>query len=208
MPLRALAEPEYPNFCSPNAIPTMKEVLEASQNINALKGKIDQIGNASYTSNAADSKTVKDSMKTFCCAMYTRYDLQKRHDSAKQDYEVAKQRVESVRYPAKDLSYLGTIVPFGRPLRPDSVPVLMGVTIVFVILSLALLLGLGNVHLMYSSPGAVSSVRLFFLQLIDSYRTTSKGVLLITILLSAAAAGGIYYGIQKTHPEWLGLQSA
>lgn len=140
-------------------------------------------------------------MNDFCCAMWARNEYEQRFNEAKQDYDIAKNRIDSVRNPPANLSYYGTLIPFARPLRSDSVPILLGTSLVFLILALGMLLNLGNVQLAYVGPRSYGPG--FLTQLVDSFRQTSGIVIGITILASAGVAVGIYYGILKKHPEWL-----
>lgn len=190
----------YFSSCKMSSAKSVKELMALSQTISQLKGKIDSKGQE-YSASEADKVVLKQSMKDFCCAMWARREFETRHAEAEEDYKIAKQRVESVRDPPANLSYMGTIVPLGRPLRSDSVPMLLITSLVFLILGLGLLLNIGNVQLAYVGPRSYGPG--IFERLIESYRQTSWGVLGITIVLSAAAAGGIFYGIQKTYPEWL-----
>lgn len=190
----------YPNSCNMGSAKTVKDLIELSQTISQLKGKIDYMGN-NYSASESDKLILKDSMKDFCCAMWARREYQRRYLEAEEDYKIANQRVESVRNPPANLSYMGTIVPLARPLRSDSVPMLLITSLVFLILGLGLLLNIGNVQLAYVGPRSYGPS--FFERLSDSFRQTSWAVLGITIVLSAGLAGGIFYAIQKTRPEWL-----
>lgn len=190
----------YPNSCRMGSAKSVKELMTLSQTVSQLRGKIDSQGQ-SYAASEQDKLVLKQSMKDFCCAMWARREFEHRHKEAEEDYKIAKQRVDSVRNPPANLSYMGTIVPLGRPLRSDSVPMLLITSLVFLILGLGLLLNIGNVQLAYVGPRSYGPGLLE--RLTDSFRQTSWMVLGITILLSAGAAAGIFYGIQKTHPEWL-----
>lgn len=191
----------FPDTCNLQTAKSVKDIVELSQRVNTLKARTDNLDYAQTdaTTVTNDGQTLKSAMKDFCCAIESRNDLQQRYIDAKKDYDIAKQRVDTVRYPPAQVSYLGTVVPFGRPLRSDSVPILLATTLVFVILGLGLLLNLGNIQLAYVGPRAYGPG--FFQQLVDSYRQTSWTVLLITIAASSAAAIGIYYAIKKKDSE-------
>jgi hypothetical protein len=178
----------------------VKDMMELSRNINNLASKI-SLQAGTYTTSAADEQTLKQSMNDFCCAMWARNEYEQRYKESKEDYAIAKHRIESVRNPPANLSYFGTLMPFPRPLRSDSVPILLGISLVFLILALGMVLNLGNVQLAY--VGSRSYGPGFLTQLEESFRQTSWMVIAITIVVSAGAAGGIYYGIQKTNPEWI-----
>lgn len=180
---------------------TIKDFVDMGNQATTLKARVNA---TDYVLTQDDQQILRNKMNEFCCAMWMRNDIQNHYNDAKQDLEVAKKRVEVTRNPPADVSYLGTYVPFGRPLRSDSVPVLIGVTLTFLILSLGLLLNLGNVQLAYVAPRSYGPS--FFQNLVESFRETSWPLLGITVAASAAVAGSIYYGIQKTHPEWLGLK--
>jgi hypothetical protein len=81
---------------------------------------------------------------------------------------------------------------------------LLAVSLTFIILSLGMILNLSSIQIAYKgAPGGGPS---FFDALYFSYQQTSWTILALTAVLSAGAAGGIYYAIQKTRPEWLGLR--
>ncbi len=191
---------QYPNNCTLASAKPVKDMMTLSRNLNGLASKINLMGQ-NYAATEADKQVLKDSMNDFCCARWARNEYEQRYKDAAKDYDIAKNRVESVRNPPANLSYLGTIWPLPRPLRSDSVPVLIGINLVFLILALGMLLNLGNVQLAYVGPRSYGPG--FFTQLADSFRQTSWMVIAITVVVSAGLAGGIYYGIQKTHPEWL-----
>ena len=191
---------QYPNNCTIASARPVKDMMALSQTVNNLAGKINFQGNT-YATSPADEQILKDSMNDFCCAMWARNEYEQRFKEVKQDYDIAKNRVDSLRNPPANLSYFGTLMPFPRPLRSDSVPILLGISLVFLILALGMLLNLGNVQLAYVGPRSYGPG--FLSQLGDSFRQTSWMVIAITMAVSAAAAGGIYYGIQKTNPEWL-----
>ena len=179
---------------------SVKDMMALAQTVNNLSGKITLMGQ-NYGATEADKQTLTTSMNDFCCAMWARNEYEQRYKEAKQDYDLAKQRIESVRNPPANLSYLGTLIPLPRPLRSDSIPILLGITLVFLILALGMLLNLGNVQLAYVGPRSYGPG--FITQLTDSFRQTSWMVIAITIAASAAVAGGIFYGIKKNRPEWL-----
>jgi hypothetical protein len=188
------SDKSFPGSCTRDTAKSVKDTIVLAQRINNLKGKIDR-ESTSYSASDDDKNMLKQSMKDFCCAMYTRKELENTYREAQQDYSVAKQRVDSVRNPPAQVSAYGTTIPFGRPLRSDSVPILLGTTLLFIILALGILLNLGNVQLAYVGPRSYGPG--VFQQLIDSYRQTSWSVLLITVAASAGVAIGIYYAVQN-----------
>jgi hypothetical protein len=196
---------QYPNICTLASAKSEKE-MKLFERVNRLKGKIDALGGEYTETNTSaqinnDRVVLKQAMSDFCCSMWARNEYKQRQKDAQEDYEVSKYRVESVRNPPAKLSYLGTVIPLPRPLRPDSVPILLIISLVFLIMALGMLLNLGNVQLAYVGPRSYGPG--FLTQLMDSYQQTSWMVLLITVVVSAGSAFGVYYGIQKTHPEWL-----
>jgi hypothetical protein len=190
----------YPNSCSMGSAKTVKDLISLSQTVSKLNGKIENMGK-DYQATEDDKRILKQSMKDFCCAMWSRTEFEKRNQEVQEDYIIAKQRVESVRNPPANLSYMGTIVPLGRPLRSDSVPILLITSLVFIILGLGLLLNIGNIQLAYVGPRSYGPGLIE--QLRTSFQQTSWAVIGITVLASAGIAGGIFYGIQKTNPELL-----
>lgn len=192
---------QYPSMCRLSSPTSIKDFMGQYLVAKPLKDQIDAISGDTTDIGQGLSDSLRGSMKDFCCAMWARKEYQTRYQSAKQDYDVAKGRAESTRNPAADLSYRGTTFPLGRPLRPDSVPVLIAVTLTFFIFGTGILLYQGNVKFIYTGTGAG-----FLTQLIDSFRQTSGSVLGITIVGAAVLAGGGFYGVLKTHPEWLGYK--
>ena len=176
---------------------SVKDILDLAQRVGSLKQKTEV---ANYEASEEDKTLLKRSMNDFCCAMWAREDLQGRYKDAVQDIEVAKRRVEAVRNPPNNLSYFGTVVPLGRPLRSDSVPILLGLSILFLILTLGMLLNLGNIQLGFSgTSGGVGPG--YFSQLGSYFQETNKTVLGITILASIAVGGGLFYAFLKPAPE-------
>ena len=178
--------------------------MALSDTINRLRGKQAALGSDYRDGNVNariedDKTTLRTSMNDFCCAMWARTEYNQRYKDAVTDYDIAKRRVESVRNPPADLSYMGTVLPLPRPLRSDSVPILLITSLVFCILALGMALNLGNIQLAYVGPRSYGPS--FFQRLADSYRQTSWAVLIITVLVSAGVTGGIYYGIQKSKSE-------
>jgi hypothetical protein len=196
----------YPSQCDRQAsTKTTQEILQLVSDISKLKGDLDRGGDSYINTNLSSlSDVVKGKVQSFCCVLNARKTAETQLQQVKEEYAIAQQRVASLRKPEAGVSYFGTRVPFGRPLRTDSVPILLAVTIAFIILSLGMILNLSSIQIAYKTPpGGGPS---FFDSLYFSYQQTSWMILAITVVLSAGAAGGIYYGIQKTHPEWLGLK--
>lgn len=193
----------YDNSCSlRNSDASVSKLMELAAKVKELKTASAASGFA-YLEGTQGTE-LKTAMRDYCCAMWVRKNYEDQLSQAKQDYQIAKQRAESLRNPPADVSYKGTIVPLGRPLRPDSVPVLLSVTFIFFIVALGLLLNMQNIQftLTKTGPGLTSVL----LQVFDSYRQTPLSVLGLTIVGAAAVAGGIFYGILKTKPELLGYK--
>jgi hypothetical protein len=197
----------FPSQCDrQSSTKTTEEILQLVSDIAKLKGDLDRGGDSYINDNATTlSNTIKNQVQSFCCVMNARKTAEQQLQDAKEEYAVAQGRVKSLRKPEADISSFGTRVPFGRPLRTDSVPFLLAVTITFIILSLGMILNLSSIQIAYKAPPG-GGLGLFFQNLYFSYQQTSWMVLGLTVVLSAGAAGGIYYAIQKTHPEWLGLK--
>ncbi len=197
---------QYPNSCTLASAKTVKDMMALSATVSRLRGKQAALGSDYQDGNpnartSDDRAALKTAMNDFCCAMWARNEYDQRYKEAQTDYDIAKRRVESVRNPPANLSYMGTVIPLPRPLRSDSVPILLITSLVFCILALGMLLNLGNVQLAYVGPRSYGPG--FFQMLAESFRQTSWMVLAITVVVSAGLAGGIYYAIQKTHPEWI-----
>jgi hypothetical protein len=192
---------KFPDSCGSTGAKSISQIMNLSKRVNDLNGKIKTIGN-NYNANdtSDDALELRNAMKEFCCAMSARIEYEQKYKEATQDYEVAKQRVESVRNPAAQVSYFGTAFPFGRPLRPDSVPILLSFIFFFIIMSLGLLLSLGNVQIAYMAPQSYGPS--YFQQLVDAYRQTTWAVLLITVVASMGIATGIWFGVKRAKPEW------
>jgi hypothetical protein len=195
---------QYPNNCTLASAKTVKELITLSDTVSRLRGKQSALGTDYQDGNANariedDKTTLRTSMNDFCCAMWARTEYDERYKEAVLDYDIAKRRVESVRNPPANLSYMGTVIPLPRPLRSDSVPILLITSLIFCILALGMLLNLGNVQLAYVGPRSYGPG--FFQMLAESFRQTSWMVLSITVVVSAGLAGGIYYAIQKYNPD-------
>jgi hypothetical protein len=197
----------YPSQCDrETSTKSTEQILDLISQISKFKGELDRGGDTYINQNLSNlSNSVKSNVQSFCCVLNARKTAQQQLQDAKDEYAIAEARVKSVRKPESDISFFGTRVPFGRPLRTDSVPILLAVSISFIILSLGMILNLSSIQLAYKAPPG-DGLSLFFQNLYISYQQTSWLVLAITVVLSAGAAGGIYYAIQKTRPEWLGLK--
>jgi hypothetical protein len=95
---------------------------------------------------------IQDALK-FCCTIENKKAVETQLRQAQEDNTVAKGRVSSVQNPAGDVSPRGTTFPFGKPLRSDSVPILLATSLAFLIMAMGLLLNLNNITISYSSPG-------------------------------------------------------
>jgi hypothetical protein len=209
-------EKRFPNQCDTNTsrkslseiFSLFTNILEYDTNLQAITPlRLSAMTDASGAKLLEDfNATLKNNVYSFCCAVDERYSLNNTLKDAKENYEVANGRVKSVRDPAAGISDRGTSFPFGRPLKVDSVPILLMVTISFLILSLGMLLQLGNIQISYTGPLSVGPS--FFEMLYESYQTTNKWFILIIALGAGGIAAGIFYAIQKTHPEVFGLKSS
>jgi hypothetical protein len=196
----------YPSQCdTQSSTKTTGEILQLVSDISKRKGDLDRGGDAYINANLPLlSESVKSQVQSFCCVLNARKTAGQQLQTAKEEYTIAQSRVASIRKPEAGLSPFGTRVPFGRPLRTDSVPVLLAVSLTFIIVSLGMILNLSSIQIAYkAAPGGGPS---FFDSLYISYQQTTWTLLALTAVLSAGAAGGIYYAIQKTRPEWLGLR--
>jgi len=155
---------------------------------------------ASTAATTAPTQTLITDALKFCCTLENKKAIETQLRQAQEDNTVAKARISSVRNPAGDVSPKGTTVPFGRPLRSDSVPILLAASLAFLILAMGLLLNLNSIEIAYTAPGGFPNL---YQQLIESWYATSWMLLGLTVVGSAAAAGGIFYWIFKQHPNWI-----
>jgi hypothetical protein len=151
-------------------------------------------------STAAPTQTLVTDALKFCCTLENKKAIETQLRQAEEDNTVAKARVSSVQNPAGDVSPRGTTLPFGKPLRSDSVPILLATSLAFLIMAMGLLLNLNNITISYSSPGGGPNL---YEQLIQSWYATSWMLIGLTTAASAAAAGGVFYWIYKQHPNWI-----
>ena len=196
----------YPSQCdTQSSTKTTGEILQLISDISKRKGDLERGGDTYINANLSTlSDSVKTQVQSFCCVLNARKTAGQQLQNAKEEYAIAQSRVASIRKPETGISSFGTRVPFGRPLRTDSVPILLAVSLTFIIISLGMILNLSSIQIAYKgAPGGGPS---FFDTLYFSYQQTSWTILALTAVLSAGAAGGIYYAIQKTRPEWLGLR--
>lgn len=198
----------YPGSCPTNDSlknKSLEEVSETIQAISNLKGKLDSHDSSWITTNLGTlSTSLKQQVFNFCCLYDAKLQLHTEYKQILQDYNTAKARVESIRDPATGIQDKGTTFPFGRPLRSDSVPFVLAFSFIFLIVGLGLALQIGNVKLAYAAPESYGPS--IFEILREQFQQTSFLVVAIIVVVSMAVAGGIYYGISKTHPEWLGLK--
>ena len=155
---------------------------------------------ASTAARTAPTQTLITDALKFCCTLENKKAIETQLRQAQEDNTVAKARISSVRNPAGDVSPKGTTVPFGRPLRSDSVPILLAASLAFLILAMGLLLNLNSIEIAYTAPGGFPNL---YQQLIESWYATSWMLIGLTVVGSAAAAGGIFYWIFKQHPNWI-----
>jgi len=165
-------------------------------------GSHNSAAQALLTSAATATPTqtlITDALK-FCCTLENKKAIETQLRQAEEDNTVAKARVSSVQNPAGDVSPRGTTFPFGKPLRSDSVPILLATSLAFLILAMGLLLNLNSIEIAYTAPGGFPNL---YEQLIQSWYATSWLLIGLTVVASAAAAGGIFYWVYKQHPNWI-----
>ena len=165
-------------------------------------GSHNSAAQALLTSAATATPTqtlVADALK-FCCTLENKKAIETQLRQAEEDNTVAKARVSSVQNPAGDVSPRGTTFPFGKPLRSDSVPILLATSLAFLILAMGLLLNLNSIEIAYTVPGGFPNL---YEQLIQSWYATSWLLIGLTVVASAAAAGGVFYFVYKQHPNWI-----
>ena len=155
---------------------------------------------ASNANTVAPSQTLITDALKFCCTIENKKAIETQLRQAQEDNTVAQARISSVKNPAGDVSPKGTTFPFGRPLRSDSVPILLAASLAFLILAMGLLLNLNSIEIAYTAPGGFPNI---YQQLIESWNATSWMIIGITVAASAAVAGGIFYWIYKRHRDWI-----
>ena len=74
------------------------------------------------------------------------------------------------------------------------------VCLAFLILAMGLLLNLNSIEIAYTAPGGFPNL---YEQLIQSWYATSWMLIGLTVVASAAAAGGVFYFVYKQHPNWI-----
>ena len=154
----------------------------------------------SNANTTAPSQTLITDALKFCCTIENKKAIETQLRQAQEDNTVAKARISSVENPAGDISPKGTTFPFGRPLRSDSVPILLAASLAFLILAMGLLLNLNSIEIAYTAPGGFPNL---YQQLIESWNATSWMIIGLTVTASAAVAGGIFYWIYKQHRDWI-----
>jgi len=185
--------------CTPaQQLKTTSDVFTLISKIGADNSAAQALSGASRSGSATEA-LVTNALK-FCCTIENKKKIETQLLQAKEDNAVAKARVASVQNPAGDISPKGTTFPFGRPLRSDSVPILLACSLAFLILSMGLLLNLNSIEIAYTSPGGFPN---FYQQLIDSWNMTSWAIIGVTTAGAAAVAGGVFYYIYKRHPNWI-----
>lgn len=201
----------FPESCSRTAqSKTLQDVLTQYKKVVSLQSTlaahpVTNTGGWYDISGADVQRTLNEAVHDFCCTYKAKKELQTRLERVQTEYETAKHRADVTRDPAADIYDNGTTVPFGHPLRSSSILFLLIAIALFTILSLALLLDLGNVQILYRSsaiPGSPS----IFTRLLESFRQSSWLFILLLVAGSGGIATGIYFAIAKTHPEWLGLK--
>lgn len=201
----------YPDTCSRDyQSKTLQDVMAQYKKVVSLQSLLaaHPVTNDGgwYDISGADVKqTLNQAVHDFCCTYKAKKELQTRAERVKTEFSTAKHRADVTRDPAADINDNGTTFPFGRPLRTSSVLFLLIAIALFTILSLALLLDLGNVQLLYRSSANVGAPSMLS-RFIDSFRQSSWLFLITLVAISGGIATGIYFAIAKTHPEWLGLK--
>lgn len=197
------ADKTFPTTCDPvTAKRSLKDILDLASNIKIANQQLSTLNFTDSTQKGNAEASLKEKVKDFCCAMEMRESANQRLKQSQEDYTVAKARVESIRNPATNVTNYGTTFPLGRPLRPDSVPVLLFFMFFFLLLATGMILNLNHVILIWNRPVSVS----IFQRIYESFAQASWMYNLLLIGGSFALAFGIYYGISKTKPELLGLK--
>lgn len=77
--------------------------------------------------------------------------------NSKESVEEAKERANLLENPYSKTTWWETWFPLGRPMKKDNVPVLMGISVFFLIFALGLFLRLSAIELQFVPVGTVSS---------------------------------------------------
>jgi hypothetical protein len=192
-PSGAATAQSFPDFCSSVS---SSDILQL---IATIKNNTESSSSTSKSVLASSATQLQTAATQFCCTLQNNNTLKSELLKAKEHLAIAQTRAKSTQNPAKDISAMGFKFPLGRPLRPTSVPFLIGFIFFFIIMSFALLLNLGSIQISYtsgsSSYGFVSRI---LSTLRESYYNSSWITIIVVSLVSMGIGAGIYYGANKS----------
>ena len=113
--------------------------------------------------------------------------LQQQIDAEKKNVEIAQQRLASLKH--KETSFYESWFPMTRPLRPTSVPILLGISASICYIALSYLLRLMGIYIFIKGPTMSVSTGSFDLL---SQFTTSFWIVLLALVVVV-----LYYTLRK-----------
>ncbi len=119
-------------------------------------------------------------------SVYTAQDrivqLQREIKEREEEIQIAKDRVTYIRDPDAHPSYYQSWFPMDRPMRPSSVPVLIGIVVFFTMLILLGLLSFLGFNLSVGAPGAAPSFATIALEWLRAQLTPPFWIMLIVLI--------------------------
>ncbi len=119
-------------------------------------------------------------------SVYTAQDrivqLQREIKEREEEIQIAKDRVTYIRDPDAHPSYYQSWFPMDRPMRPSSVPVLIGIVVFFTMLILLGLLSFLGFNLSVGAPGAAPSFATIALEWLRAQLTPPFWIILIVLI--------------------------
>jgi len=181
----------FPDFCSSVS---SSDILQL---ITTIKNNTEN--NRSKSVPQSGATPLQTAAMQFCCTLQNNNTLKSELLNAKEHLAIAQTRAKSTQNPGKDISAMGFKFPLGRPLRPTSVPFLIGFILFFIIMSFALLLNLGSVQISYTSGSSSYGFGSRILSTLrESYYNSSWITIIVVSLVSMGIGAGIYYGVNKS----------
>jgi len=190
-PSGAATAQSFPDFCSSVS---SSDILQL---ITTIKNNTEN--NISKSVPQSGATALQTAAMQFCCTLQNNNTLKSELLNAKEHLAIAQTRAKSTQNPGKDISAMGFKFPLGRPLRPTSVPFLIGFILFFIIMSFALLLNLGSVQISYTSGSSSYGFGSRILSTLrESYYNSSWITIIVVSLVSMGIGAGIYYGVNKS----------
>lgn len=196
-PSGAATAQSFPDFCSITPSPILTSSSDILQLIATIKNNSES--GPSTTIPASGQTSLQTAAMKFCCTLQNNNRVKTELLNAKEHLAIAQTRAKSTQNPGKDISAMGFKFPLGRPLRPTSVPFLIGFILFFIIISFALLLNLGSIQISYTSGSSSYGYGSRILSTLrESYYNSSWITIIIVSLVSMGIGAGIYYGVNKS----------